>query len=113
MPDYALEIAVHGEINMAREQMRDIAWIRVSPDAIDGLLAVVPVTPERARQIRLADWGNGVDVDPALIARPPLELLIHPHDWYRLLANAPFWRFGFGEAGCRVESYCGIRVVGG
>lgn len=94
------------DLRQAREQDRDVRWIRVTKDAIPGSITTTPITPERARQIGLYEYEDGqsgrsagVDTDPKLIARPPLEIVVHPEDWAELLKDpeAAKWGIQIGE----------------
>ena len=91
------------EIRQAREQAREVHWIRVTADAIPGSIVTTPITPERARQIGLhaepSVGGHTVDTDPRLIAHPPLEIVVHPEDWAELLKDpeAARWGIQIGE----------------
>jgi hypothetical protein len=89
----------YDEIRQAREQDREVHWIRVTKDAIPGSIVTTPITPERARQIRLRaepEFGSGytVDTDPSLVGRPPLEIVVHPEDWAELLKDPEVARWG-------------------
>ena len=80
---------LYREQQQAREQLREIHHIRVTTDALPGSLVSVPITPERARTIRLAMFPSKagestVDVDPELVGRPLLEVLMHPEDYAEL-----------------------------
>lgn len=64
--------------------MRPVTQVRVSTDAIEGTIAAVPVTPERARNLgKLRATPAGVISDPP--NERLLEILIHPEDWKQLL----------------------------
>jgi hypothetical protein len=108
----------HDEIRQAREQDREVHWIRVTKDAIPGSITTTPITPERARQIALrAEPGTGfgrdctVDTDPKLVGRPPLEIVVHPEDWAELLKDpeAARWGIQIGEP----DRVLGIPVTRG
>jgi hypothetical protein len=80
--------ALRREICEAELEDREILRLRITPEAIAGSPVTVPVTPERARLLRLLMYpGETVDADPELVARFALELLIHPRDWYALLCE--------------------------
>jgi len=106
------------EVRQAREQDREVHWIRVTKDAIPGSITTTPITPERARQIGLYEYEDGqsgrsagVDTDPKLIARLPLEIVVHPEDWAELLKDpeAAKWGIQIGEP----DRVLGIRVTRG
>lgn len=104
------------EIRQAREQDREVRWIRVTADAIPGSIVTTPITPERARQIALRaepDFGSDytVDTDPKLILRPSLEIVVHPEDWAELLKDpeAAHWGIQIGEP----DRVLGIPVTRG
>lgn len=79
--------AITREVYDAQAQLREIVHIRVSRNALAGSVVALPITPERARTIRLRAFpGGAVDVDYGSTERL-LEIVIHPEDWRDLLTE--------------------------
>jgi len=99
------------EINDAAIQMRPIQHIRVTTDAFAGSPSVAPISPERARQVRLLaipayNGDISVVADPEVVART-LELLVHPKDWYDALHEMSCNPAHFPNA----TEFMGIKVI--
>jgi hypothetical protein len=78
--------AIVSEINHAELDDRRVRALRVTTDAVAGSLAAMPITPERARTVgRLWMLEDSTVVAEDLLY--DLELLVHPSDWYALLAE--------------------------
>jgi hypothetical protein len=82
--------ALMREIDSARLQYRPLLHIRVTQDAIPGAPAAVPITPERARSIRLRIVELSGDADAVVVPDPEvwlrsLEIVVHPEDWTAVL----------------------------
>jgi hypothetical protein len=79
--------AIAHEVYEARAALRPITHIRVTRDALAGTVAALPITPERARTIRLRAFPGGtVEADFGETERL-LEIVIHPEDWRTLLTE--------------------------
>jgi hypothetical protein len=103
--------AIHREVYDARAADRPITHIRVTTDALPGYPAAVPITPERARTIRLRmAYGGTVGADYASTGRL-LEIVIHPEDWATLLKEKDaLGHYAVGTDG-RVKTVLGIPVA--
>lgn len=112
--------ALMREIDSATMLARPLLHIRVTTDALRGSPAAVPITPERARRVRLRafegrDGEAVVDGDPEVYLRS-LEIVVHPADWADVLAELPDRYVGDrirmhqdARTGARVE-FMGIEV---
>jgi hypothetical protein len=102
------------EVRCAQELDRPLSHIRVTVDALKGSPVLVPITPERARQIRLVaveDRGEfTVEADPEVWLRQ-LELLVHPADWMEVQIDSGAWRYLVGPSPLRAFSFAGVAVI--
>lgn len=91
MPVSIIE-AIYDEFRAARDAARPVLHVRVSLAAIPGSVITTPLSPERARALRpYVIHLQGRDTpdalaDPEVVERA-LELVLHPEDWARLLAD--------------------------
>lgn len=79
-----IEEAIHHALNQADEQLLEVVQVRVTPYAIKGALALVMLTPERARAWALIATPRGVEPDLGKTDRWR-EIVIHPDDWFEFL----------------------------
>ena len=72
------------EIASAQEQDRPLLHIRVTPDALRGTPASLPVTPERLRVLYPESVKLGL-IENGLVPHHGMELVVHPEDWRDVL----------------------------
>ena len=85
----AVITGVAREVNDALKEALTVLHVRVTPDALEGSPVAVPITPERARRIKLIMLpGGAAEASPEVTERCR-EILLHPHDWATVLVALP------------------------
>lgn len=104
--------ALRREMRAAALEDRPVRHIRITEDALRGSPVALPITPERQRTVgRLRAYpGGGVDADLAM-ACWELEIVVHPVDWYGVLAATALTGELADDLATGVRFWCGVPVL--